>query len=284
MEIVQVIIILACLFSLLSLTTASSKSSKASITISHLFLAPFSCRQSCVSGENFGGILAENNVKQCDAGDEDQVLRVHDTGTFVKLQMAANGYCFGLPHGGAEVCDGKLALVSCDDDPTAKWYFTGGQFFSAACWSWGHSAAMTVNEGCKKLTVTSTPNGADVSILMSQTFMFLEPKFVESIVPVTAPPTTPAPTPAPTMQPTTPAPTFAVTADIPKGGSAEFSCPSDSFCCVVGGNAVWGNSTASGDIRPGCKLLATGNGTLEDCYEEAGCKLQCDQDCDVTVL
>jgi hypothetical protein len=76
-----------------------------------------------------------------------------------------------------------LALVDCQD-PTANWLFSGAQLFSAACWIAGHSAAMTVNEDCTSLELSLAANGAPEPITRSQSFMFLESSFIETIVDV----------------------------------------------------------------------------------------------------
>jgi hypothetical protein len=80
-------------------------------------------------------------------------------------------------------CNGQLALVDCQD-PSANWLFSGAQLFSAECWIQGHSAAMTVNEDCTSLELNLTVNGVPEPITRSQSFMFLEPSFIETIVDV----------------------------------------------------------------------------------------------------
>jgi hypothetical protein len=80
-----------------------------------------------------------------------------------------------------DTCNGQLALVDCQD-PTANWLFSGPQLFSAACWIAGHSAAMTVNEDCTSLELSLAANGAPHPITRAESFMLLEPSFIESIV------------------------------------------------------------------------------------------------------
>ena len=57
--------------------------------------------------------------------------------------------------------------------------------FSAACWTQGHSAAVTVNEDCTSLGVSLAENAASEPITRAQSFMLLEPSLIESIVDVT---------------------------------------------------------------------------------------------------
>jgi hypothetical protein len=93
-------------------------------------------------------------------------------------------YLGSAPSVNEETCNGQLALVDCQD-PTASWLFSGAQLFSAACWIHGHSAAMAVNEDCTSLELSLAANGAPEPITRAQSFMFLEPSFIESIVDVT---------------------------------------------------------------------------------------------------
>ena len=62
------------------------------------YVGPFSCPQQCLSGAaTDDGILEANNVKQCDANDKNQEFYFHDTGPFVKIEVAANlGQCLGV--------------------------------------------------------------------------------------------------------------------------------------------------------------------------------------------
>ena len=66
------------------------------------YVGPFSCPQQCLSGATTDdGILESNNVKQCDANDKNQEWYIHDTGPFVKIEVAANlGYCLGVSQEG----------------------------------------------------------------------------------------------------------------------------------------------------------------------------------------
>jgi hypothetical protein len=82
-----------------------------------------------------------------------------------------------------EFCNGQLALVDCQD-PSANWLFSGAQLFSAKCWINGHSAAMTANEDCTSLELSLAANGVPEPITRSQSFMFLESSFIETIVDV----------------------------------------------------------------------------------------------------
>ncbi|KAL7451167.1 hypothetical protein ACHAWC_009434 [Mediolabrus comicus] len=78
--------------------------------------------------------------------------------------------------------NGQLALVDCQD-PTANWLFSGAQLFSAALWSEGHSAAMAVNEDCTSLELSLAANGAPKPITRAESFMLLEPSFIQGIAP-----------------------------------------------------------------------------------------------------
>ena len=102
---------------------------------------------------------------------------------FVQQQTSIAGVNFRAlaPSANEETCNGQLALVDCQD-PTASWMFTGSLLFSAACWAQGHSAAVTVNEDCTSLELSLAEKGAPSPITRAQSFMFLEPSFIETIV------------------------------------------------------------------------------------------------------
>eukprot|EP00986_Skeletonema_menzelii_P013182 scaffold7534_cov87-Skeletonema_menzelii.AAC.1 len=68
-----------------------------------------------------------------------------------------------------EMCTGQLGLADCNH-PGSYWYNTGGQYLSALCWNQGVSAAMSVDESCTDLTVTSN----STALTTSETFMLLE--------------------------------------------------------------------------------------------------------------
>ena len=155
-------------------STGSAKSSKSES--GEYFLSPFSCPQHCITAENFdlSDHLLEDAVTTCDAANDYQAWRVHDDGTFLKFESAAQydeGMCLSVMHSGpTDLCSGKLGLVRCTHSST-DWYFTGDQLLSATCWSKGFSVAMTVDEECSDLTVSS-----DLSA-----FMLISADFVSSI-------------------------------------------------------------------------------------------------------
>uniref|UniRef100_A0A7S2LM52 Ricin B lectin domain-containing protein n=1 Tax=Skeletonema marinoi TaxID=267567 RepID=A0A7S2LM52_9STRA len=170
----------------------SGKSSKAG----EYFMAPFSCPQKCISGQNYAMLSGEidNAVMVCDASNEYQMWKVHIDGTFLKFESVAHndeGMCLAV----GEECSGLLGLADCND-PETKWFETGGQLLSASCWNQGISAALSVDAECKDLTVDA--GSSDDPITRLQTFMLLESDFVESIiVPSQAPSVSLAPTVTP---------------------------------------------------------------------------------------
>ena len=88
-----------------------------------------------------------------------------------------------------DIFNGQLALVDCQE-PTANWFLTGAHLFSAALWSEGYSAAMAVNEDCTslELSLAENENGAPKPITRGESFMLLEPSFIEGMIPVPPPP------------------------------------------------------------------------------------------------
>mmetsp|Transcript_8834 Transcript_8834/g.13249 ORF Transcript_8834/g.13249 Transcript_8834/m.13249 type:complete len:248 (+) Transcript_8834:113-856(+) len=166
----------------------SGKSSKAG----EYFMAPFSCPQKCISGQNvlLSSGEIDDAVMVCDASNEHQMWKVHIDGTFLKFENAAHydeGMCLAV----GETCSGLLGLADCNE-PETKWVNTGGQLLSASCWNQGVSAALSVDVACTDLTLDSSSS----DITTSQTFMLLESDFVESIiVPSQAPSVSLAPTP-----------------------------------------------------------------------------------------
>ena len=80
-----------------------------------------------------------------------------------------------------DTCNGQLALVDCQH-PSAEWLSSGALLYSAPCWTQGHSAALTVNEDCTSLGLSLAGNGTPTPITRAQSFMLLEPSFVETIV------------------------------------------------------------------------------------------------------
>eukprot|EP00574_Skeletonema_japonicum_P006666 CAMPEP_0201714668 /NCGR_PEP_ID=MMETSP0593-20130828/1048_1 /ASSEMBLY_ACC=CAM_ASM_000672 /TAXON_ID=267983 /ORGANISM="Skeletonema japonicum, Strain CCMP2506" /LENGTH=245 /DNA_ID=CAMNT_0048203963 /DNA_START=109 /DNA_END=846 /DNA_ORIENTATION=+ len=160
------------------------------------FVAPFSCPQSCITGQNYelSTDTLEDAVTVCDATNEYQMWKVHVDGTFLKFESAAHydeGMCLAVK----ETCSGGLSLADCSD-PESEWIGTGGQLLSALCWSQGTSAALSVDGGCNDLIVDSS----------SETFLLLESDFIESII---------VPTAAPIAATTTTATTTAVTTTTP---------------------------------------------------------------------
>mmetsp|Transcript_4667 Transcript_4667/g.8016 ORF Transcript_4667/g.8016 Transcript_4667/m.8016 type:complete len:275 (+) Transcript_4667:255-1079(+) len=203
----------------------ASKSGKSSKT-GEYFMAPFSCPQKCISGQNYelSSHILDDAVNVCDASNAYQMWKVHEYGTFLKFESAAHydeGMClavvhpdpahesnkwdFGNGHYGGfglivahssedvdEICSGQLGLLDCNH-PATK-FNTGGQFLSASCWNHGISAAMSVDESCTDLTVDTSSS----AITKSETFMLLESDFIESIiVPSQAPSVSLAPTVTP---------------------------------------------------------------------------------------
>src|SRR6056300_1634717 len=199
----------SCLLSLPTGAMASTKATKAKESpnkIGEYVLGLVSCPGRCTSGANYGGILAADNVQQCNPEDKDQRWLIHqaqdDDGEPYTFQSRTNlGRCLGLAHNGGDMdfdagdqgimapaneatcTGGQLALVDCQD-PTAKWLFSGAQLFSTACWIAGLSAAMTVNEDCTSLELSLAANGAPKPITRDQSFILLDPSFVETIVDV----------------------------------------------------------------------------------------------------
>ena len=173
----------------------------------YYFIAPFSCGQRCISAQDaFVGEphLLDDAVQYCSSESEYQKWKVHEYGSVVKFESVARydqGMCLavvpqemGNAHGQfgdpsaywffpmanfVEMCSGKLGLAECDH-PGTEWYFTGGQFLSAACWASGYSATMSVDDECSKLKVSLKENAVIKSSHM--TFMLLETDFIEDIV------------------------------------------------------------------------------------------------------
>mmetsp|Transcript_11622 Transcript_11622/g.23302 ORF Transcript_11622/g.23302 Transcript_11622/m.23302 type:complete len:246 (+) Transcript_11622:100-837(+) len=168
----------------------SGKSSKAG----EYFIAPFSCPQTCISGQNYAMLSGEidDAVMVCDASNEYQMWKVHIDGTFLKFESVAHndeGMCLAV----GEECGGLLGLLDCNH-PGTNWFNTGGQFLSASCWNQGVSAALSVDESCTDLTVDNSSS----AITKSETFMLLESDFIESIIiPSQAPSVSLAPTVTP---------------------------------------------------------------------------------------
>src|SRR6056300_934259 len=194
----------SCLLSLPTGAMASTKATKAKESpnkIGEYVLGLVSCPGRCTSGANYGGILAADNVQQCNPEDKDQRWLIHqaqdDDGEPYTFQSRTNlGRCLGLAHNGGDMdfdagdmapvneatcTGGQLTLVDCQD-PTAKWFFSGAQLFSTACWIAGLSAAMMVNEDCTSLELSLAANGAPEPMTRAQSFILLDPSFVETIV------------------------------------------------------------------------------------------------------
>src|SRR5210317_729380 len=191
----------SCLLSLPTATASQSKIKESPNKIGEYVLGLVSCPGRCTSGANYGGILAADNVQQCNPEDKDQRWLIHqaqdDDGEPYTFQSRTNlGRCLGLAHNGGDMdfdagdmapaneatcTGGQLTLVDCQD-PTAKWFFSGAQLFSTACWIAGLSAAMAVNEDCTSLELSLAANGAPEPITRAQSFILLGPSFVETIV------------------------------------------------------------------------------------------------------
>jgi hypothetical protein len=87
---------------------APNKIQESSNKIGEYLLGPVSCPRHCTSGANFGGILAANNVQECDPEDKDQrwlIHQVHDGGEIIKVESPVNaGHCLGVAaHGGGDM-------------------------------------------------------------------------------------------------------------------------------------------------------------------------------------
>jgi len=184
-----------------SVKIPGAKSNKAG---AEYFIAPFSCPKSCISAQDYAlsNHLLDDAVSECDAGDDYQKWKVHQSGGFLKFESAAQydeGMCLAVVHpdpthesnrrlyfillygfnpgstlmfSAADVdgmCTGQLGLADCNH-PGSYWYNTGGQYLSALCWNQGVSAAMSVDESCTDLTVTSN----STALTTSETFMLLE--------------------------------------------------------------------------------------------------------------
>ena len=86
--------------------TANTSPNK--IIHSQYFLGPASCPKHCVSGANFGGILAAENVQQCNPDDKNQRWLIHQVngggGEVIKAESPENaGRCLGVAsHGGGD--------------------------------------------------------------------------------------------------------------------------------------------------------------------------------------
>mmetsp|Transcript_18434 Transcript_18434/g.26179 ORF Transcript_18434/g.26179 Transcript_18434/m.26179 type:complete len:242 (+) Transcript_18434:108-833(+) len=134
------------------------------------FVAPFSCPQSCITGENYElstGTL-EDAVTLCDASDEYQMWKVHVDGTFLKFESAAHyddGMCLAVK----ETCS-SVGLANCDD-PETQWYNTGGQLLSALCWSQGTSVALSADAGCTDLEVDEVDDSTGIFLLLESDFI-----------------------------------------------------------------------------------------------------------------
>ena len=191
------IIRLTYLTSALSLAAAASKSAKTPVTSSksetsyEYFLAPFSCPQKCISAHGYepSSHLLEDEVSDCDVSDSYQKWRVHQVGSLLKFESAAQHYhnmCLAVVHQDSDsdevgqfqtpfydsvqysagvTCNGELGLANCDH-PGTNWYNTGGNLLSALCWDQFAPAAMSVNEECTDLRVSG-------DLTTAETFMIL---------------------------------------------------------------------------------------------------------------
>ena len=97
----------------------STKSSKSSSET--YFLSPFTCPCHCVTAENFelSDHLLEDAVTKCDATNDYQMWKVHDNGTFLKFESAAQydeGMCLSVVHSTPPDDDFRRFLAEGDDD------------------------------------------------------------------------------------------------------------------------------------------------------------------------
>ena len=86
-----------------SAKTPGPISTKSSKTGGDYFIAPFSCPQFCISaaGYELSSHLLDDAVSECDASDDYQMWKVHQSGTFLKFESAAQydeGMCLAVVH------------------------------------------------------------------------------------------------------------------------------------------------------------------------------------------
>jgi len=83
-----------------SVKIPGAKSNKAG---AEYFIAPFSCPKSCISAQDYAlsNHLLDDAVSECDAGDDYQKWKVHQSGGFLKFESAAQydeGMCLAVVH------------------------------------------------------------------------------------------------------------------------------------------------------------------------------------------
>mmetsp|Transcript_9484 Transcript_9484/g.14012 ORF Transcript_9484/g.14012 Transcript_9484/m.14012 type:complete len:290 (+) Transcript_9484:130-999(+) len=210
----------------------SGKSSKAG----EYFMAPFSCPQKCISGQNYAMLSGEidDAVMICDASNEYQMWKVHIDGTFLKFESAAHydeGMCLAVVHSdpshesnkaiygghahgmgfGFDYYRKHLGYVHSSEDVDE---ICSGQLGLLDCnhpgTNWFNTGGQFLSASCWNQGISAamsvdesctdlTVDTSSSVITKSETFMLLESDFVESIiVPSQAPSVSLAPSVAPT--------------------------------------------------------------------------------------
>eukprot|EP00986_Skeletonema_menzelii_P013183 scaffold7534_cov87-Skeletonema_menzelii.AAC.2 len=90
----------------------ASKSSKCT-TGGEYFIAPFSCPKTCISAQDYvlSNHLLDDAVSECDAGDDYQKWKVHQSGGFLKFESAAQydeGMCLAVVHQDSDHSSNKV--------------------------------------------------------------------------------------------------------------------------------------------------------------------------------
>ena len=87
-----------------TIPASMSLQAKSSKTGANYIIAPFSCPRECISvagGVTLATMELDDAVTTCDASDEDQMWKVHQSGTFLKFESAAQydeGMCLAVVH------------------------------------------------------------------------------------------------------------------------------------------------------------------------------------------
>mmetsp|Transcript_11627 Transcript_11627/g.23319 ORF Transcript_11627/g.23319 Transcript_11627/m.23319 type:complete len:293 (+) Transcript_11627:80-958(+) len=218
----------------------ASKSGKSSKT-GEYFMAPFSCPQKCISGQNYelSSHILDDAVNVCDASNAYQMWKVHEYGTFLKFESAAHydeGMCLAVVHpdsshetnkwdfgnghyGGfismGTVYDYVFAMFSSEDVDE----ICSGQLGLLDCnhpgTNWFNTGGQFLSASCWNQGISAamsvdesctdlTVDTSSSVITKSETFMLLESDFIESII-------VPSQAPSVSLAPTTSAPTDAPT-------------------------------------------------------------------------
>ena len=96
--------------------TPNSKSGKGK-TSDEYFIAPFSCPGSCISAEPYepsSHLLVDGAVTECDASDSYQKWKVHQVGSMLKFESAAQydqGMCLAVVHQDPDHSSNGVGLV-----------------------------------------------------------------------------------------------------------------------------------------------------------------------------